>query len=150
MLIQAIQSWSQSFPEEVHECHKVTCVPPSYTCAKSYTSARVPKCQQDTRVPQKKQKCHILVTRVPIHLCVFATAANTHSTYLLPQMRICYRSKYSHSLFAITNAYFLPQRHICYHKCLFGTVANTHRACLLPKMNIYYRSKYKRSIFQQK
>ena len=114
MLIRVIQSWSQSFPEEVHECHKVTCVPPSYTCAKSYTSARVPKCQQDTRVPQKKQKCHILVIRVPIHLCVFAT----------------------------TNAYLLRQQirtvPICYHKCVFATVANTHTAYLLPQMHICY------------
>ena len=43
-------------------------------------------------------------------LRVFATVANTHSAYLLLQMRICYRSKYSQCVFATTNAYLLPQQ----------------------------------------
>ena len=61
--------------------------------------------------------------------CIFATVANTHSAYLLPQMRICYRRKYSEP--------------ICYHKCVFATI----NAYLLPQMRICYRSKHSPSVF---
>ena len=51
---------------------------------------------------ERERVCQIAV-RICYHQCVFATVANTHSAYLLPQMRICYCSKYS-------NKYILPLR----------------------------------------
>ena len=55
-------------------------------------------------------------------LRVFATVANTHSAYLLLQMRICYRSKLTVCICYRSKLTVC----ICYHKCVFATVANTH------------------------
>ena len=92
----------------------------------SFDGLREIRNKRRLRLGTSIQKSNLLVLN-NFAACVFATI----SAYLLPEMRICYRSKYAQCVFATRNAYLLQI-----------TVANTHSEYLLPKLRICYRSKY--------